>query len=287
MMTLADIDDNLKHIVSSQCDLVLGVEHYDFNVRFDVLTPQMTYASRSYRTYPNDNCCGIYDILDDFYQKRIKFFNSDRTVQEFLLTLNTLEKRFQKTTGKTFAEYYAEINNYASEKINLLDKFNHPMLQQIYLQGYGISLECKEFYKTKLECIKKIGNNGIYVEDYASKILELPCVCVDISENNSPSFFIEPSIGMPVIFHYSEFATEYIDNLLIPYHKHNIFKNHKIAFCTIGQKIRMAELLALCGKDGITTMDEKIIFKVYQDVKTVEYTEDYIEGKMLGTVIAH
>ena len=287
--------------VRMPCDLVLGVNvNCDRFLRFDLLSKNVdgenTYSSKAYCLDIENGFNGFFDFFDDFFQKRIRFFNSSESVQRFLLALNYAESKFMERTGKSFFEYYHCIHNHTVDTINLNNSFMNPM-SEFLSSGYGIESESKKSYEAKSSFILLtdhikyitsdflIGFNSDYYKQNRGNF-----ICIDTTGGENV-FFIDSVVDMPMLFHYFDFAKTYIDNLLIPYVKSGIFENDenpKIEIYTLSNNIKLNELLSIYGKEGYVLTDGGYKSEFLSgDVKTISFDDDYIEGKMISSIIAH
>ena len=109
-------------------------------MRLDLLSKtrhdKLSYTSR---TYTLDDC-GIFDFFDDFFQKRIRFFNSGWNVQRLLLALEKIERKFAEKTGNDFLECYRLIHNQAVNCTKTLDLLSNPMTETLE-HGYAFERE--------------------------------------------------------------------------------------------------------------------------------------------------
>ena len=283
-------------------DLILNIDSCEGNLlRFDVLTStyhgKPTYASKTYCLKAENGVSGLFDLFDDFFQKRIKFFNSSRSVQKFLISLNKSEKKFMERTGRSFLDYYSDITRHAVDTVHLYNSFANPMTEYLSA-GYGIEKESKKSYNAKTSLISQME----YEEEIALSIIDSlrsaddfgsvgNFVCIDVTDEDEQTFFMESSINMPMLFYYFEFAVMYMNNLVIPYAKNKAFgieKNPKIEIYGLKNSTTLSDLLSICGDDGEVLTDGGYKSEVLDgDVTKIEYSDEFIEGKMLSSIIAH
>lgn len=292
----------LKDDIKFPGDLVLNIDICDGNLlRFDVLSctnsGNPTYASKIYYLKNDNGFGGLFDFFDDFFQKRIRFFNSSRSVQRFLIALNKTEEKFMERTGRSFIDYYSDITRHAVDTIHLQNSFSNPMTEYLS-SGYGIENESKKSYVAKTDVIYKldhadeIASNLInFLQDFSGNENVGNFVCIDSTDECEMTFFMEHSINMPMLFYYFDFAVTYMHNLVIPYAKNKVFgtkTNPKVEIYGLRNNTTLNELLSICGKDGkVLTVGGYKSEILNVDVTKIEYSDDYIEGKMLSSIIAH
>ena len=116
-------------------------------------------------------------------------------------------------------------------------------------------------------------------------------VCVNTTDDDEWNFFMEPLINMPMLFHYSRFAEIYIDNLMIPYAKSGIFKmdktNLKVSICRIDDDALLSDLLGMCDEHGRIEHSSEKMDGVLTNINEIEYNDEYMEGRMLSSIMAH
>jgi hypothetical protein len=283
-------------------DLVLNIDICGESLlRFDVLSSTLngkpTYASKTYCLKAENGFSGLFDLLDDFFQKRIRFFNSSRSVQRFLIALNDAERKFMERTGRSFLDYYSDITKHAVDTIHLDDSFSNPMTEYLSA-GYGIEKESKKSYNVKASIISQIDHS----EDIVLNLIESlrnpnegahvgNFICINTTDEDEQMFFMEPLINMPMLFYYFDFAMLYIHNLVIPYAKHKAFgfgNNPKVEIYGLKNSITLNELLSICGDYGEVLTDRGYKSEILNvEVTKIEYSDDFIEGKMLSSIIAH
>lgn len=283
-------------------DLVLNIDSCGGNLlRFDVLTStshgRPTYASKTYCLKAENGFSGLFDLFDDFFQKRIRFFNSSRSVQKFLISLNNSEKKFMERTGRSFLDYYNDITKHAVDTVHFHNSFANPMTEYLS-SGYGIEKESKKSYNAKTNVISQMEHGEeIALSIIDSLISTNDCrhvgnfVCIDATDEDEQTFFMESSINMPMLFYYFEFAVMYMNNLVIPYAKNKVFgieKNPKIEIYGLKNSTTLSDLLSICGDEGEVLTDRGYKSEVLDcDVTRIEYSDEFIEGKMLSSIIAH
>lgn len=283
-------------------DLVLNIDNCSDNfLRFDVLSStsqgKPIYASKTYCLKANNGFSGLFDLFDDFFQKRIRFFNSSRSVQKFLIALNKSEMEFMERTGRNFLDYYNSVSKYAVDTVQFHDSFANPMTECLS-SGYGIEKESKKSYNAKTNVISQMEHG----EEIASIIIDFmsssnACkyvgnfICIDATDENEQTFFMESSINMPMLFYYFDFAVMYMNNLVIPYVKNKAFgfeMKPKIEIYGLKNSTTLSDLLSICGNEGEVLTDGGYKSEVLDcDVTRIEYSDEFIEGKMLSSIIAH
>lgn len=279
-------------------DVVMDVKLLDDAIlRFDLLSRRMpcapTYASKTYHLLSNENFAGIFDFFDDFFKRRIDFFYSSRNVQRFLMSIDAAEEAFGILTEADFGEYCSLINDFAVKGVNLRDSLINPRFDAIE-RGYGIVDESSYSYKMKVEAVSKLNYNDIIANtikltfDQGMAATDGRFVCVYTLDNRNPSFYMENSVNMPILFNYSAFAKSYIDNLVIPLVKHGIFTDGAtpvVKIVKLDDDMTLDELLSIYDEDGhINTKD---ITEIGRVENTIEFTDEYIKNKRLSSIISH
>ena len=278
-------------------DVVL---HVDINetvngsvMRFDVLTSNShgspVYASKSYCIGDAPNINGIFDFFDDFFQKRINFLYSSISVQRLMLALDNVERRFAEYTGHSFAECYHMISSHAIDSLQLHDAMSNPMMDFLS-SGYCIEVESEKTYSVKTS----FSNSIDVFKDVAYRLANFfkngDCgnignyVCFDVTEGNR-SFFMEDTIGMPMLFHYYDCAKKYLENLVLPYVRSGIVGDATVVeIARLGDECRLCDLLGICDTDGMLLQCGDM---PNWNADVMIFDKNYTVDGMLSSIIAH
>lgn len=278
-------------------DIVLNVDMIREECKFDLLKldsdGNLTYSSKSYNLF---NCIngyiGLFELFDDIFQKRIKFFNSSRNVQKFLLSIDKSEKSFSEKTGRNFLDFYSEIRNKTVDIANMRSSFSNPLTEPIS-SGYGIESESRtsrNFLKLLMSMMDSSSIVSEIVENYSkgidSKIGNY--ICVDMTDPDNPTLFMDSVLNMPLLLYYFDYAIKYIENLVIPYSKSGIFgKNNcvDVRIYNLRNDRTLDETIGICREDGTILDFSKDIFE--DDFIKIKFDKEYCEGKFLSSIIGH
>ena len=183
-------------------------------VRFDTLSDGgngKTYASRQY------SMCrfgGLFELLDDFWNGRIRFFSSGKSVQAFLLSLFESEESFFAEHGFDFVDYYGSVNDEVVVTTNSGAKDADGVMNSPVSAGYGISDESKSSHLMKEDIVLKDDYMGeiskVLVERFRKNISQMDeggdrLICIIRSPEGAFSVLMDETVGLPMVFHKRRF----------------------------------------------------------------------------------
>ena len=211
--------------IDSVEDTVLNVEMSGDTLHLDALTTtwlgEVTYCSRTYFMGDYDGFNGMFNLLDDFFQRRVKFFNSSKSVQRLLMALSKSEKMFYYKTGKTLVDCYKAALEHSVLAVNTQDEFiNH--MTEFLSGGYGIEFESAKSRNYIRSFWYNIPNIIDVTNTFVREFSHHECcdgvyVCINNFIDNCPMFFMDGIVEMPMLFHSHEYALSFMDNVMIPY----------------------------------------------------------------------
>lgn len=278
-------------------DVVLNVDMIREECKFDLLKldsdGNLTYSSKSYHLFDcNNGYIGLFELFDDIFQKRIRFFNSSRNVQKFLLSIDKSEKAFSEKTGRSFLDFYSEVRNKTADIANMKSSFSNPMTESIS-SGYGIEAESRtsrNFSKLLMSMMDSGSIVSEIIENYDKSTDSKTgnYICVDMTDSDNPTLFMDSVLNMPLLIYYFDYAIKYIENLVIPYSISGIFGKNKfveVRIYNLRNDRTLNETLGICKEDGTILDFSKDIFE--DDFIKIKFDREYCEGKFLSSIIGH
>lgn len=224
------------------------------------------YRTHTYILDNDKHNNGLFDFLDDLYSKRIIFFQSGKNVQALMYALFKTEEFFYKTCCFNFKEYCEFISEAALSETAKSD-FSNPLTNKV-LSGYGLSEESKILFEKRSfnvsigkhipKLIKKLKNEyDKVVEKYEKKFC---CVCINSTEKITPSFLVDPTIGLPLVVYSPEFAEVFLKKQLKSIIESSILDTVgideiKIDLWGIMPNTTVKELISIFGNDGDVKCD--------------------------------
>jgi len=189
------------------------------------------FLTRTYSLSTKTGTLGIFDLLDDYFLRRYKFFHSSKTVQAFMYALAEAEKIFKEKSGFSLFEYCAKVSDTAVNDTMEYHKSNNGLNCKLW-SGYNIRGELAFFIEKKrsfinMEYFEELGINTVKYFIKNMKYItnkHFVGVCVNITADIPPSLFIDPFINLPMVVYMPQFTEILVTKIAHSFMKTEAFK---------------------------------------------------------------
>lgn len=171
------------------------------------------YRTITYNLSTVHGTLGIFDLLDDYFLHRYKFFHSSKSVQAFMVALVQAERKFRDKTGFSLIEYCSDVTEHSLGETMRNVRFKNGNNSKLW-NGYEIRdeatylLDCKRKY-IDIALIEELGKDVVsnFVKNMKYVNTKHFCgICVNTTDDIPPSLFTDPFIDLPMIVYMPEFT---------------------------------------------------------------------------------
>ena len=171
------------------------------------------FSNRTYLLSAKSGTLGMFDLLDDFFMGRFRFFYSSKTVQAFMMAIVEAERKFKKQSGFALHEYCAKITGLSLKDMADDESLEKSLSCRLH-GGYGIRNEAMSFNERKRRHInmKYMEQLGIDVVKGFLKNMKyidtkhFVSIAVNTIDDLEPSLLIDPFVGLPMVMYMPEFV---------------------------------------------------------------------------------
>lgn len=249
------------------------------------------FLTRTYSLSTKTGTLGIFDLLDDYFLRRFKFFHSSKTVQAFIYALAEAEKIFKDNSGFSLFEYCALVNDTAVDDTLKEHKRNGGLSCKLW-NGYDIRGELAFFIERKrsfinMEHLEALGVNTVKFFIKNMKYItnkHFVGVCVNITEDIPPSLFMDPFINLPMVVYMPQFAEILVTKIAHSFMKTETFQKAGIDHIMFEIYLLMPETTLSDVKNSIKSDGELLDYDSFEDEDFIiaKYKEyDIIERKII------
>ena len=272
-------------------------------VKFGLIELEATggrYTTQTYDVSTRNGTAGLFQMLDDYYMRRFRFFHSSRTVQAFMLALVDAEELFRLKHGISLFDHCKAVNAKAAgiavARSDTAKASGFPLSK-----GYGITEEMVMFEEEKQKAAKpkwlaSFGSD--VVASFAERLEEMErsgyCAAIVNTFGSRRCFFIDPVVHLPIISYHPKFTAEIskVCSMIILASKGAVDREiDEVVTSSIllMPNATVGALLSVCDQNGIIKEDfsaDAFPFAI-GEYDTVRYTRDDVDGSKLNTIVGY